>query len=158
MKTRYLVRKCRKTEIHRLILSIGQDIIFACNKSVLTPKHIGLGVTVKRLTGSKEVVKLLNSFGHSISYDEVIKLEKSFVQHTLLDRDEGNAAIPSNIVAGKFVEAAADNLGFNEQTLDGKNTTHATTLVLCQRTEIEIPGQRLIPNSTRLKNLSQSRN
>ena len=127
--------KSSRQDIHRLILSIAQDIIFASNKSVLTPKHIGIGVTVKHLTGSKEVVKLLNRFGHSISYEEVIKLEKSLVQETLLDYDGSSHLIPSNIVAGKFIQAAADNLDFNEQTLDGKNTTHATTLVLYQRAE-----------------------
>ena len=127
--------KSPKQEKHRLILSIAQDIIYACNRSVLTPKHIGIGVTVKHLTGSKEVVKLLNRFGHSISYDEVVKLEKSLVQETLLGRGESNLAIPTNISAGTFVQAAADNLDFNEQTLDGKNTTHATTLVLYQRAQ-----------------------
>ena len=127
--------KCPRPEIYRLVLSIAQDITFASNKSVLTPKHIGIGVTVKHLTGSKEIVKLLNRFERSISYDEVIKLEKSLAQKTLSDQGENSIAIPTNISAGKFVQAASDNLDFNEQTLDGKNTTHATTLVLYQRTE-----------------------
>ena len=122
--------KCFKPETHRRILSIAQDILFACNRGILTPKHIGIGVTVKHLTGSKEVIKLLNRFGHSISYDEVIKLEKGLAQQTLIDQGENSVAIPANISAGTF-----DNLDFNEQTLDGKNTTHATTLVLYQRTE-----------------------
>ena len=41
--------------------------------------------------------------------------------------------IPSNITAGPFVQFAADNNDFNEETLDGKQTTHATTLVVYQR-------------------------
>ena len=109
-----------RPDIHRLILSIGQDIVFACNKSVFTPKHIGIGVTVKHLTGSKEIIKLLNKLGQSISYQEVIKLENSLVHQTVQDQDENTPAIPSKIVAGQFVQAAADNLDFNEQTLDGK--------------------------------------
>ena len=123
-----------RPDTHRLILSIGQDIVFACNKSVFTPKHIGIGVTVTHLTGSKETIKLLNKFGHSISYEEVIKLEKIFLQQTMQDDDERTSVIPSNIVARQFVQAAADNLDFNEKTLDGKNTKHVTTLVLYQRT------------------------
>ena len=124
-----------RSDTHRLILSIAQDIIFACNRSVLTPKHIGLGITAKHLTGSKEIIKLLNRLGHSISYDEVVKLEKSFVEQTLSDQGDNNLAIPTNISPGTFVQAAADNLDFNEQTLEGKNTTHVTTLVLYQQTD-----------------------
>ena len=41
--------------------------------------------------------------------------------------------IPSNITDGPFVQFAADNNDFNEETLDGKQTTHATTLVVYQR-------------------------
>ena len=78
---------------------------------------------------------LLNRLGHSISYDEVVKLEKSFVEQTLSDQGDNNLAIPTNISPGTFVQAAACNLDFNEQTLDGKNTTHVTTLVLYQQTD-----------------------
>ena len=41
--------------------------------------------------------------------------------------------IPSNITDGPFVQFAGDNNDFNEETLDGKQTTHATTLVVYQR-------------------------
>ena len=57
------------------------------------------------------------------------------MQDTLKDSIESNLAIATNISAGKFVQAAADSLDFNEQTLDGKNTTHATTIVLYQRAQ-----------------------
>ena len=32
-----------------------------------------------------------------------------------------------------FIQLAADNNDFNEETLDGKNTTHATTMVVYHR-------------------------
>ena len=41
--------------------------------------------------------------------------------------------LPSNISTGVFVQVAGDNNDINEDTLDGKRTTHATTLVLFQR-------------------------
>ena len=41
--------------------------------------------------------------------------------------------IPSNISPGVFVQFAADNNDLNEETLDGKQTTHATTIVAYQR-------------------------
>ena len=131
--------KCLRPEIHRLFLS--QDIIFASNRSVLTQKHIGIGVTVKHLTGSKETVKLLNRFGHSISYDEVIKLEKILDQQALLDQGENSLVIPSNISAEQFVQAAAY---FNEQTLDGKNSMHVTTLSTDRKLELRSRCQNKI--------------
>lgn len=41
--------------------------------------------------------------------------------------------IPSNVIPGVFVQVAGDNNDLTEETLDGKNTTHATTFVLYQR-------------------------
>ena len=41
--------------------------------------------------------------------------------------------IPSNISPGPFIQIAADNNDINEETLDGKNTTHATTIAVYQR-------------------------
>ena len=38
--------------------------------------------------------------------------------------------IPTNIKPGTFVQIAADNNDLNEETLDSKNTTHATTMVI----------------------------
>ena len=34
---------------------------------------------------------------------------------------------------GSFIQFAADNNDIHEETLDGKNTTHATTLVVYQK-------------------------
>ena len=49
----------------RHVVMLGQDIIpAATNSQVKTPKHIGLAVTIHHLTGSKEVVTLLNRMGH----------------------------------------------------------------------------------------------
>jgi hypothetical protein len=47
--------------------------------------------------------------------------------------------IPSNIrrryEGGGLIQAAADNIDFMEETVDGKNTTHATSAVLHQTNE-----------------------
>ena len=40
---------------------------------------------------------------------------------------------PSNISPDSFIQFAADNNDINEETLDGKQTTHATTLVVYQK-------------------------
>ena len=52
---------------------------------------------------------------------------------------EDGVIIPSNIISGTFVQAAADNNDLTESTLDGKNTTHGTTMVLYQKAVL--PGE-----------------
>ena len=46
--------------------------------------------------------------------------------------EQMGTVIPSNISPGPFIQVAADNNDANEETLDGKNTTHATTIVVYQ--------------------------
>ena len=44
--------------------------------------------------------------------------------------------VPANLLSreqgGGFLQAAADNIDFLEETIDGKNTTHATSAVFYQ--------------------------
>ena len=47
--------------------------------------------------------------------------------------EEYGTVVPSNITSGPFVQLAADNNDLNEETLNGKNTTHATTMVVYQQ-------------------------
>ena len=51
---------------------------------------------------------------------------------------------PSNILPGVFIQAAADNNDINEETLDGKHTTHATTVVLYQKRQFGPLPQRKV--------------
>ena len=52
---------------HR-ILSMCQDILFLASRGrKLTPKHVGLGLTVHQATRSKELVQLLYNAAHTVS-------------------------------------------------------------------------------------------
>ena len=123
------------SEKERRTVMLGQDIIHAAtNSQVKTPKlHIGLAVTVHHLTGSKEVVTLSNRMGHCSSYDDVEIENTAWAREMEARSQQTGVVIPSNIIPGPFVQFAADNNDFNEETLDGKQTTHSTTLVVYQR-------------------------
>ncbi|CAH3013925.1 unnamed protein product [Porites evermanni] len=54
-------------------------------------------------------------------------------QHVIHARPTVRVVIPLNIIPDPFVQLVADNNDFNEETLDGKQTTHATMLVVYQR-------------------------
>lgn len=57
------------------------------------------------------------------------------VREISASKESCGVVTPSNISPCAFVQAACDNNDVNEETLDGKNTTRAITLVLYQASE-----------------------
>ena len=49
-----------------------------------------------------------------------------------------------NISPGAFVQAAVDNNDIDEETLDGKHTTHSTTVVLYQKGQFGPKQKRIL--------------
>ena len=118
----------------RKVLSIAQDIIHcASNARVKTPKHISLAMSVHHLTGSKQIITILNRMGHCTSYDEMKSVDASLATEVLAKSEEYDTVLPSNISSESFLQMGSDNNDFNEETIDGKNTTHVTTMVVYQR-------------------------
>ena len=123
--------------VHRHILSVAQDLIFISSKGAeQPPKHIGLAMTVRHMTGSKEIVRILNHYGHSISYDELEQLDTAIANEIIQKHETDGIVLSNNIRPGRFIHFAADSSDLNEETLDGKHTTHATTLVMYQEQDI----------------------
>ena len=122
---------------HRHILSVSQDLLYMVSKGrCKTPKHVGLAMAIKQLTGSKTANIMLNRAGHCISYEDLERIDTAIAKDLVQRTENTGVIMPSNIQQGIFVHAAADNLDINEETIDGRNTTHATSIVLYQR----IPG------------------
>ena len=75
--------------------------------------------------------------GHAVSYDEV----RQFVTSVAIDQlsRTDNVYVPHRIKpldnddTDTFVNAAIDNFDLNEDSLDGKRTTHAMATVVYQR-------------------------
>lgn len=62
--------------IERKAVAAASDAVFNCTRGAVRPwKHQSLGLGLGTLTGSKSLLTILNRFGHSISYDEVKRLE-----------------------------------------------------------------------------------
>ena len=89
-----------------------------------------LGLGVGTLTGSKLILRILNRLGNSLSYDEVKALETEFaysVEENDRDTPDGMEMSP-NLGTG----IAWDNYDVNMETLDGKDTLHATVGICYQ--------------------------
>ena len=85
---------------------------------------------VHHLTSSKRLIELLNRMRHCVPYDEMRAVNTSIAEEVLAKVEEFGTAIPTNIKPGAFVQIAANNNDLNEEAMDGKNTTHATTMVI----------------------------
>jgi hypothetical protein len=121
--------------MHNRVLNLAQDVVYAVsNGKKLTPKHIGIALTVHQATRSKELVQFLNRSGHCISYDKVLRMDTSIAENEI-ERfiAHNNVFVPENLVHGRFIQIAADNIDILEETLDGKQTFHATQMVAFQR-------------------------
>ena len=65
----------------RYIESSSADAVFACSGGRLLPgKHLSLALAVKSLTGSKQVVTLMNRYGHSASNETSRRLDMELEQ------------------------------------------------------------------------------
>ena len=121
----------------------------ACVAKVPMPKHICLALYVLRQTHSKDIVTVLNRFGHSISYYEAQRYITAMVQKVELQSIDYGVFVPSNCKVGEFTQCAFDNLDFHEDTKDG-STLHATSHNIYQYPEsVNIENKCTIPKKTR---------
>ena len=134
---RQALTSCSIAADERRVLCLAQNLIdCASHGRVKLPKHVGLAMTVRHMTGSKRLVSILNRMGHCLCcsfYDEIESVDTGLAKEILAKSQDCGIVIPSNISPGTFIQFAADNNDLNEETLDGKSTTHATTLVVYQK-------------------------
>lgn len=129
---------CAPREVDMRVLGICHCIIGLSCKTQ-TPITFGLGVQMHHDHGSRDLIDRLSSLGYSINYDDVRK----FLTSVAIDELSDSAAVPIPRGIAKFdyenistfVDAAIDNFDQNEETVDGKHTTHSMAVVLYQRTE-----------------------
>lgn len=121
-------------EVNRVVLSISHDIIYrtTCGR-IKSEKHISLPMAVRHLTGSKQVITLLNRFGHGIAITQLQELETCFAEQHLKEQEGENAYLPEPLLAGPFVTLCWDNNDLCEETLSGHGTTHCTNGIAIQR-------------------------
>ena len=120
----------------RFIRSLCQDIIYnSTNGRHRTSKHVLFSLCVKRKTGSKDMVKWLNKFGHGISYDEVNVVE-TFLADEAVKYQAVKSFCPSSIQPSVFVTFVWDNNDINPESLSGISM-HCTNGIVIQLQEIQ---------------------
>ena len=113
----------RSEKIGRLVKSFAQDMCYAVtNGTWHLSKHLLLGMTIRHLTGSAEIISLLNRFGHCQSYTKVLELETAMCNN-VTDRE---GMLPATITSTDNIvtHLCWDNFDLNEETSSGSRTTH----------------------------------
>ena len=126
--------------VKRLAHSYACDCIYGVSVGKhKTAKHILLPWAVKSLTGNVELVKILNRFGHGISYSQMEELDTALCLQKLEEEDEKGISLPSNINPGIPTVLAYDNIDRNEETLTGEGTSHRINGIAIQEKILGAP-------------------
>ncbi|KAK3885065.1 hypothetical protein Pcinc_010719 [Petrolisthes cinctipes] len=106
--------------IQRLIESVGQDIVYGVTGGQLKPpKHLMLPYVIKTLTGSVELIRMINRLGHGVSYTEVEELETAICIQKLESHTDESVPMPEQIQPLIPTTLARDNIDRLEETLSG---------------------------------------
>ncbi|KAG0712719.1 hypothetical protein GWK47_017819 [Chionoecetes opilio] len=124
--------KSQRTAI--LVESFSQDMIYAVTRGQYkTPKHFLLPYAVKALTGNTEVIRILNKFGHGVSYDQLEENDTALCLQKLAMGFNQRAVLPLSIKPHVFPQILHgiiwDRL---EETLTGKGTSHRVNGIAVQ--------------------------
>ncbi|XP_073237151.1 uncharacterized protein [Porites lutea] len=141
-------KKCN--EVHKRAMQLAQNTIALCltdrqvdnkrSKAVYCtremPQHLAVSLAIHQAVRSKELVNLLHEFGMAVEYNRLLRVE-SQIEKTVLKRieSEGGMFLPLDIVKGRYVYFAVDNIDFSEDTPEGKRTLHGTAMAIYQKVE-----------------------
>lgn len=142
--------KCN--EIHKRAMSLEQSTVSMClterqvgnKKSEIIkssremPQQLAIGLAVHQAVRSKELVNMLRGFCISVEYNRLLRVE-SQIEASVLKRMEHNEGLflPPDILKGSYVFFAIDNVDFQEDTYDGRNTLHGTSMAIYQKSHAE---------------------
>ena len=77
---------------------------------------------------------MLHGFGMSVECNRLLRVESQIEASVLKHMDQNNGLLlPANIVEGRHVFFAIDNVDFAKDTYDGRHTLHGTTMVIYQK-------------------------
>ena len=95
--------------------------------SLEMPWQLAVGIAEHQAVRNKQLITMLHGFGISVDYNRILRVEAQ-IEASVLKRMELNDGlyIPPDLVLGRHVLFAVDNVDFAEDTPGGKNTFHGT--------------------------------
>ena len=82
------------------------------------------------------MINILHGFGMAPDYNRILRVETQ-IERSAIKRmvDNSGVYLPPDIVQGRHVFFAVDNVGFAEDTIDVKRTLHGTDMAIYQRSQ-----------------------
>ena len=72
-------------------MSVGQDIVYISSEGKkLTPKHIGLSMSLLHLIRSKTILTMLSREGHCVSYDQARRIDTEWAKNQVAESSDAN--------------------------------------------------------------------
>ena len=94
------------------------------------PLQVGVGILAHQQMRSKSVIDALHELSVSVNYARILRIETQLAQAVLSNSSEHNIFIPPKLCKGHFIFFSVDNSDFSQDTPDGKDTLHATAMVV----------------------------
>ena len=115
--------------------SFAEDICYAASRGQwMMPKHLLLGMTLRHLTGSAEIISLIHRFGHCASYTSLLELETAMCKSAERDTVLPKTIDPDRNVVTHF---CWDNFDLLEETSSGLGTTHTAHGLIIQEVSMD---------------------
>lgn len=127
-----LSAKVKSEEVHKRAMTLAQ--ITASTKEAVRstneiPQQLAVGLVVHQAFRSKKLVTLLNGFGLSIEYNRLLKVEAQIESSVVKENERTDGGyLPADVVKGRLVFFAVDNINFQKDTYDGQRTLHGTAM------------------------------
>lgn len=130
---------CNDSECNLKVLRMCHSTITLSCK-IQTPLTFGLGVQMHHDHGSKKLIDVLSLVGYCINYDEVRKFITAVALYqlqspSLVQTLRGISKFDPEQI-GTIIDAATDNFDQNEETVEGKHTSHTMASVMYQRSSV----------------------
>ena len=119
----------------RLKNSVAQDIVYAAsNGTVKTAESVLFPTVVKSLCNNTKVIKIINQYGHGVSYDKVEEIETGYALKVIDEQKQSCVIIPEGVTANSCGSSvalmAADNIDNLENTMNGLGISHHVNSIL----------------------------
>ena len=121
------------------------------------PQQLAVGIAIRQAIRSRKVINILHGLGLSVEYSRMLRVEAQIANTVLRTMQKyDNLYIPPDVVFGRHVFFAVDNVDFAEDTSDGKNTLHGTAMAIYQRCQPEDKARELVlSKSTHQRTMSE---
>ena len=130
-------------KVTRLVSSLVQDICKArTNYQWNQPKHILLGMTLRHLFRSAEIITLMNKLGHSVNYSFVLELETSIMKRIQQSSTLLSPLIIRNPSCRSLFHSDFDNFDKFVNELTGSGSVHTAHGIMLQEL-LPLPGEHI---------------